>query len=613
MTEIHRIRFFDYVPSPIVSISINEAHDTLAVGRSNGILELWNIKENSYCIASFEVAVSNDLKGITFCKFEGKDVIAVATLSGQLSIFDAERCVSLGYAGYGGSIFAIATNHSQNLIAVACGDQKVIRIFSTDNGLELIRTSEPLDSTVISVCFDNDDNIYSGNVTGKICKIDTKTGAIIAIFNVPNNSPNDHISIWAITPLSFNNNLFATGDSTGTLRIWDSLTATITDEFVSHQAPIYCIVSNKKILWASGVDPTVVQFSYNPRTKQWVQTSLSRNHTHDVVSLVFDGHNYVISASNDATFCVRRNLIYPHQKSPAVSSAIRSDDNEIIVAGGFGKTLTVWKLDGNEGKLELTLKTAEDGVQINTVAVSLDGKKISYSANNTRELIYNNDKWSFAENIYEAATVLRYSPTGVLYYGTIGGYIHREDGKSFNIGFPIFRISFSTKDNIICVGGLKRIFVLDNELNNIINVLPMFETPFSTFEFQPGYNRILVSNGGKKMLVINVKNNKVKPRKITKFGVKGYVSANGISFNRESPTKVLQYSSARALIRDYKGLEKGAYKLPYYDILYAEYLSNDKIVIFEKPWIFMMSDLPIQDVFRAKRFLSHNEDQLYRF
>jgi hypothetical protein len=45
MTDVHRIRVFDYVPSPIVSISINRDRMTLLVGRHSGYLEIWHVEQ----------------------------------------------------------------------------------------------------------------------------------------------------------------------------------------------------------------------------------------------------------------------------------------------------------------------------------------------------------------------------------------------------------------------------------------------------------------------------------------------------------------------------------------------------------------------------------------
>jgi hypothetical protein len=57
--------------------------------------------------------------------------------------------------------------------------------------------------------------------------------------------------------------------------------------------------------------------------------------------------------------------------------------------------------------------------------------------------------------------------------------------------------------------------------------------------------------------------------------------------------------------------ECSAFRLPYKDILFIGMPAPDAIVIFEKPWVFMMDSLP--RVVRAKRFLTHDEDQFPRY
>lgn len=604
-TEVHRIRLFDYVPSPIVSLALHPQKDILAIGLSSGILELWNVELNCHCIGSIEVTMQDDLKSVVWCKCQGRDAIAVGSMTGQLDIYDSESLNNIGIAAYGGNIYDIDSNIENNLLVVACGEQRVVRIFSTENGLELLRSSELLDGTVVSLCLSKDCKyVFAGTSMGQIAKIDVENGHLVAMLNVPS-SQAENITVWAVKEI--NDDYFVSGDSTGTLRIWNTITATVFDEFVSGQGDIYAIAVKGNTMWASGVDPTVYQYSFNSKTKAWAQSGQSRIHTHDVVSIVPDNSGYVICGSRDATFSIHRTIIYPHQNRPPIASAL--NNQEIVITGGIGRTLTVWRLNGEEAKLDLTLKTSEDGNQISAVAISNDGTKIAYSANETREIV-KTDKWSF-ENNYIASSALAYSPSNQLYYGTLTGILGNEEGKTINVGFPIFKIAFSSDGKDICVGGFGKIVHLSSDLSSIIQEIPRTKSMFSTFEFQPGTKKLFISTGEESLFVYNLEQNLMETEMVKKFGKKNFVSVNGIKFNPGNPNKVIYYSSKKAVVIDYNNLDNDYYSLPYHDILYLEYISKNQIVIFEKPWIFFMNDLP--NVFKAKRFLTNNEDQLIRY
>jgi hypothetical protein len=57
--------------------------------------------------------------------------------------------------------------------------------------------------------------------------------------------------------------------------------------------------------------------------------------------------------------------------------------------------------------------------------------------------------------------------------------------------------------------------------------------------------------------------------------------------------------------------ESPDFRFPYKDILFMGFPSPGQIVVFEKPWIFMVTSLP--KVVRAKRFLTRNEEQWPRY
>jgi hypothetical protein len=141
--------------------------------------------------------------------------------------------------------------------------------------------------------------------------------------------------------------------------------------------------------------------------------------------------------------------------------------------------------------------------------------------------------------------------------------------------------------------------------------LPTFESPFSTFAFQPGRRRLLIATADEKVLVFHLGKSTLLPSLGIQFGSAGGVAANTIVFDPANRDHVVIASSHRAVMAHTKKPSSPHYQYPYKDILFFAYPADNQIVIFEKPWVFTMNSLP--KVFRAKRFLSTNESALPRY
>ena len=600
MTEIHRIRLFEYVPSPIVSTSIHK--NTLLVARDTGYVEIWSVKSLAHCMGSFNVTEPKDIRVVLWGKFRGNKTIIVCTFTGQILVYDYPSLKLVATtASFGGSIWGATINSDQNIIAVAC-DDGCVHIFDTTDDLQIKQTSNSFGSKCLSVCFDENNNLYAGDSTGHIAKIDIDSGRFITTFSLPS-SGND-LSVWCLTTVIGGS--LVSGDSNGQVIFWNPNTGTIDEKFLSHQADVLCLATKGNYLYAAGIDPTVITFVYHENQGTWAQKSQKRFHTHDVTSISIN-ENTVFTSGLDSTIFAKKGLVLPFQNKHPMSIAHRTE-NEIIVAGSDGIQLTIWKLNGNSASLELCIKCNQN---IDCLALSKDGNSLAYSSNSTRILRFDGSSWSYDEEIRPRSSSLKFSLNGILFNGTIDGSLSNGTQiKSFD--FPIFHIAISSKSNNIVIGGLKKMISLTFDLKTEIENLPNFGSPFSTFEFQPNSNRLFISTSYSKILVYNVRKHQLLPKLSINLGkIKNVVAINQISFDLENINRILFQSSQVALIYNLKGKEFGKYRLPYDDFLHAEFLNNKKIVIFEKPWIFMMQTLP--KPFRIKRFQNADDTKRPRY
>jgi WD40 repeat protein len=382
----------------------------------------------------------------------------------------------------------------------------------------------------------------------------------------------------------------------------------VIDDFQAHQADVLCLAATDETLYASGFDPTIVTFAYRERSGKWAIAGQSRIHTHDVVGLVITRRNGVISASRDAALGVRGELVYPFQNLPPVATSAR--DGQLIVVGGSRHTLSIWRFDGHAAYQEVKLKVNEEMNFVETVAISKDSLSVAYSASCTRGLRYDGTQWQFEPWSSQMSTSLCFSEKGRLYRGSLDGVV-RADESSIKVAFPVFKLAISPNGEAIAAGGLDQIVILPADLSEIQQVLPSFSSRFSTFAFQPSGNRIFIGTSGSHAAIYNFIRRAVSTRIRVRFGKSGCVAMNTILFDPQNGSRVLLASSRAAVIRHLSRPEVRKFSFPYTDILFIGFPSAGQLVIFEKPWIFLINTLP--KVVRMKRFLTKDEEQRARY
>jgi WD40 repeat protein len=285
-------------------------------------------------------------------------------------------------------------------------------------------------------------------------------------------------------------------------------------------------------------------------------------------------------------------------------------DGQLIVVGGSGHTLSVWRFDSKAAYQELKVKVNQESNFVDAVAISKDSLAVAYSAACTRRLRYDGMQWQFEPGSTSQSTALCFSEEGRLYRGGLNGFVSTEE-LSINVGFPVFKLAISTNGQDIAVGGLGQIVILPSDLSEIQQILPNFGSPFSTFEFEPRRNRLFVSTVAKCVTVYDIRKQHVLTKMRAKFGKQGGVAMNTILFDPQNPDRVIFASSHTAIMKHMNHPELPEFRFPYKNILFVSYPNPGQIVIFEKPWIFMINSLP--QVVRTKRFLTKDEEQWPRY
>ncbi|MGH0115177.1 UNVERIFIED_CONTAM: hypothetical protein FKN15_070697 [Acipenser sinensis] len=187
--KVHRVRFFDFMPSGIRCMAFNSKADRLALARLDGSVEIFNFSNNYF---QEKVIPGNDSRSIEAICWVGCDRLFTAGLNGEVVEYDLERlCPKYTLDAFGGPIWTAACNSEETHFAsgmlIAAGSLDVIRVFDVKSGHSVQRIlvdrgpagTRNKDCVVWNVAFLSDYTIVSGDSAGKVQLWDANKGTLI--------------------------------------------------------------------------------------------------------------------------------------------------------------------------------------------------------------------------------------------------------------------------------------------------------------------------------------------------------------------------------------------------------------------------------------------------
>ncbi|KAI2579371.1 UTP4 isoform 15, partial [Pan troglodytes] len=121
--KVHRVRFFNYVPSGIRCVAYNNQSNRLAVSRTDGTVEIYNLSANYFQEKFFPGHESRATEAL--CWAEGQRLFS-AGLNGEIMEYDLQA-LNIKYAmdAFGGPIWSMAASPSGSQLLVGCEDGSV--------------------------------------------------------------------------------------------------------------------------------------------------------------------------------------------------------------------------------------------------------------------------------------------------------------------------------------------------------------------------------------------------------------------------------------------------------------------------------------------------------
>ncbi|SCU83738.1 LAMI_0C04412g1_1 [Lachancea mirantina] len=302
---VHRARFVNYNGSNITALGFSHTSNCekrapndlrLAVGRSNGDIELWNPRNGWFQELKFPGGKDRTIEGLVWCNVEGEP-LRLFSIGGSTALTEWNLETGLPLKNYdcnSGVIWSMAINSSQDRLAVGCdnGSVVLVDISGGKGSMEHDFILQRHNSRVLSVAWQYDHAVIGGCADGRIrtwnAERDAPTkGRLLNTMKV-DKSKKESTLVWVVIYLPKINQIVS-GDSTGAIKFWDCHFATLVQSFKVHDADVLCLSTdeNNSKLFSAGVDRKIYEFTSNVPTgpkslSKWIVTCNRLLHAGDV-------------------------------------------------------------------------------------------------------------------------------------------------------------------------------------------------------------------------------------------------------------------------------------------------------------------------------------------
>ncbi|PNJ61527.1 UTP4 isoform 7 [Pongo abelii] len=356
--KVHRVRFFNYVPSGIRCVAYNNQSNRLAVSRTDGTVEIYNLSANYFQEKFFPGHESRATEAL--CWAEGQRLFS-AGLNGEIMEYDLQA-LNIKYAmdAFGGPIWSMAASPSGSQLLVGCEDGSVKLFQITPDKIQFERNFDRQKSRILSLSWHPSGTHIAAGSIDYISVFDVKSGSAVHKMIVDRQymgASKRKCIVWGVAFLS--DGTVISVDSAGKVQFWDSATGTLVKSHLIANADVQSIaVADQEDSFVVGTaEGTVFHFQLVPVTsnsneKQWVRTKPFQHHTHDVRT-VAHSPTALISGGTDTHLVIRplmekvevknydaalRKITFPHR------CLISCSKKRQLLLFQFAHHLELWRL-----------------------------------------------------------------------------------------------------------------------------------------------------------------------------------------------------------------------------------------------------------------------------
>ncbi|XP_036202069.1 U3 small nucleolar RNA-associated protein 4 homolog isoform X10 [Myotis myotis] len=384
--KVHRVRFFNYVPSGIRCVAYNNQSNRLAVSRTDGTVEIYNLSANYFQEKFFPGHESRATEALCWAK--GQRLFS-AGLNGEIIEYDLQALnIKYSMDAFGGPIWSMAASPSGSQLLVGCEDGSLKLFQINPDKIQFERNFDRQKSRILSLSWHPSGTHIAAGSIDCISVFDVKSGSAIHKMLVDRQYmgvSKRKCIIWGVAFLS--DGTVISVDSAGKVQFWDSATGTLVKTHLVANADVQSIaVSDQEDSFVVGTaEGTVFHFQLVSVTsssseKQWVRTKPFQHHTHDVRT-VAHSPTALISGGTDTHLVIRplmekvevknydaalRKITFPHRR------LISCSKKRQLLLFQFSHHLDLWRLGSTVATGKTSGKFLVPGKHGDTLPLSKD-------------------------------------------------------------------------------------------------------------------------------------------------------------------------------------------------------------------------------------------------
>ncbi|KAM9301508.1 U3 small nucleolar RNA-associated protein 4 homolog [Gastrophryne carolinensis] len=604
--KVHRVRFFNYIPSGVQSLSYSEQTEKLAVARKDGSVEVYNFPANYY---QEKVIPGDERRSTESICWVGSERLFSAGLNGEIIEYDLENlCVKYSLNAFGGPIWNIAPSPCGSWLAVACDDGSVKLFRITPEQITYEKSFDRQKDRILCLAWHpSGSHIVTGS-PNVIKVFSVSSGHLLQVLKLDHRKvkgrKRDCIA-WAVAVLSCGE--IVSVDSSGKLQFWDLRNGTLIRSYSAASCDILCLAVSQKedSLVVGTAQGTILQFQHlavrtDKAERQWVCTKPFQYHTHDVRAVAHSSTS-LISGGVDGQIVSRplmekaqvksyesalRKINFPHRHLVSCAQASH------LLLFQFQEHLELWRLgqtdelgkDGDilqvqqeqEQLLHLKRKGAES---IRCSCISRCGSWISYATASRlflhRLSLDNNNisicRVSKVPQPPKGALQLLFSPdSSRLYVGSEGGSVHVLDlsenscQHSFTLqpptasSHPVHLLAASADGSLLAAASTSsQIDIYNVKEQKYIGSVPQYNSPPTAISIHPSTNNLVIAHADQHVLEFNIAHKQYTDwsRKVLQHGLhrdwlERDTPITGITFNPSRPEDILMHDNYMFCVLD---------------------------------------------------------------
>ncbi|KAK9477178.1 WD40-repeat-containing domain protein [Lipomyces japonicus] len=270
----------------------------LAVGRTNGDIEIWNPRGILHEL-TIKGGRGRSIEGLVFITTTTTSADGNLTtehsrlfsIGGATTITEWDLSTGLPLAHHdcnAGIVWCIAASPDRKSIVAGCDDGSVVVVdVSGGKGvLEHKRILQRQKSRVLSIVFRSDEQVIAGCADGRIRVYQVSDGRIKSTMRV-DKAQDEETLVWSLLALHDGKTLVS-GDSTGSVKFWDATHFSLLQSFRAHEADVLSLASNAagNTIFSAGVDRKIVRYSFlDAKVRRWAVMSSRLQHAKDIRAL----------------------------------------------------------------------------------------------------------------------------------------------------------------------------------------------------------------------------------------------------------------------------------------------------------------------------------------